>query len=124
MKTGARRIVDLTVRLVRRLRRLQLERRAEALLRGWHTLASVLLARSVPLTYVSAQPGHVLPTTPQSYARWIRPRENASSRRSMSALRIPDDTDLAPNAVRALPMLWKRPNHWWAVKDSNLGPAD
>ena len=114
-KTGARRIVDLTARLVRRLRRLHLERKAEALRRGWpelpawvfcteaatpldgsrtrkafaraldaagvpphrvydlrHTFASVLLARGVPLTYVSAQLGHALPTTTlQFYARWI-----------------------------------------------------
>jgi len=114
-KTGARRIVDLTDRLVRRLRRLQLERKFEARRRGWpeppawvfcteagtpldesrvrkafaktfeaaglpphrvydlrHTFASVLLARGVPLTYVSAQLGHALPTTTlQFYARWI-----------------------------------------------------
>ena len=114
-KTGARRIVDLTDRLVRRLRRLQLERKLEARRRGWpevpawifcteagtpldesrvrkafakaleaagvpphrvydlrHTFASVLLARGVPLTYVSAQLGHALPTTTlQFYARWI-----------------------------------------------------
>ena len=114
-KTGARRIVDLTVRLVRRLRRLQVERKAEALRRGWpelpawvfcteagtpldesrvrkafakaleaagvpphrvydlrHTFASLLLARGVPLTYVSAQLGHALPTTTlQFYARWV-----------------------------------------------------
>ena len=114
-KTGVRRIVDLTARLLRRLRRLELERRAEALRRGWrdlpewvfcteagtpldesrvrkafakaleaagvpphrvydlrHTFASVLLARGVPLTYVSAQLGHALPTTTlQFYARWI-----------------------------------------------------
>ena len=25
---------------------------------------------------------------------------------------------------RALPILWKHPFDWWAVKDSNLGPAD
>ena len=37
-----------------------------------HTFASVLLARGVPLTYVSAQLGHALPTTTQQfYARWI-----------------------------------------------------
>ena len=114
-KTGMRRIVDLTDRLVRRLRRLQRQRRAEALRRGspqvpeWvfcteagtpldesrvrkafakalqaaglpphrvydlrHTFASVLLARGVPLTYVSAQLGHALPTTTlQFYARWV-----------------------------------------------------
>ena len=114
-KTGARRIVDLTDRLVRRLRRLQLERKLEARRRGWpemppwvfcteagtpldesrvrkafakaleaaglpphrvydlrHTFASVLLARGVPLTYVSAQLGHALPTTTlQFYARWV-----------------------------------------------------
>ena len=37
-----------------------------------HTFASVLLARGVPLTYVSAQLGHALPTTTlQFYARWV-----------------------------------------------------
>ena len=114
-KTGLRRLVHLTDRLVRRLRRLRLERKEEALRRGWpqvpqwvfcteagtpldesrvrkafakalqaagvsthrvydlqHTFASVLLARGVPLTYVSAQLGHALPTTTlQFYARWI-----------------------------------------------------
>jgi len=114
-KTGARRIVDLTARLVHRLRRLQVERKAETLRRGWpqvpewvfcteagtpldesrvrkafakalqaagvsphrvydlrHTFASELLARGVPLTYVSAQLGHALPTTTlQFYARWV-----------------------------------------------------
>jgi integrase len=114
-KTGLRRLVDLTDRLLRRLRRLQRERQAEALRRGsaqvseWvfctdagtpldesrvrkafakalaaaglpphrvydlrHTFASVLLARGVPLTYVSAQLGHALPTTTlQFYARWV-----------------------------------------------------
>ena len=114
-KTGVRRLVDLTDRLVRRLRRLQRERKAEALHRGWsqlpewvfcteagtpldesrvrkafakalataglpphrvydlrHTCASLLLARGAPLTYVSAQLGHALPTTTlQFYARWV-----------------------------------------------------
>jgi len=37
-----------------------------------HTYASLLLAASAPITYVSAQLGHVNPsTTLRYYARWI-----------------------------------------------------
>src|SRR5262245_45203259 len=37
-----------------------------------HTLASLLLAASAPITHVSAQLGHVNPsTTLRYYARWI-----------------------------------------------------
>ena len=37
-----------------------------------HTFASLLLAASAPITYVSAQLGHVNPsTTLRYYARWI-----------------------------------------------------
>jgi len=171
-KTGMRRIVDLTDRLVRRLRRLQLERRAQAPRRGWpqvpewvfcteagtaldesrvrkafakalqaagvsahrvydlrHTFASVLLARGVPLTYVSAQLGHALPTTTlQFYARWIPTKgerfieavdeHTADSRwhrlgtkRSSGAPDVPEapETIGGPSRTRTLDPLIKRP---------------
>ena len=47
-KTGARRTVDLTDRLLRRLRRLQVERKAETLRRGWPQMPEWVFCPEAP----------------------------------------------------------------------------
>ena len=48
-----------------------------------HTFASLLVAASAPIAYVSAELGHVnLSTTLRYYARWIRWTTRAPSRNS------------------------------------------
>jgi hypothetical protein len=87
-----------------------------------HTYASLLLAAGAPITYVSAQLGHSNPgTTLKYYARWIPSR----GKRWVGSDVEPD---LEPNrpetANRALRGFRSARSDWWAVKDSNLGPAD
>ena len=94
-----------------------------------HTFASLLLAASAPITYVSAQLGHVNPsTTLRYYARWIPTKR----RRWVDLLdRVSGAVAAAAEAVSGpiWNQIWnqtaaKSQVDWWAVKDSNLGPAD
>jgi Phage integrase family len=69
-----------------------------------HTFASLLLAASAPIAYVSAELGHVnLSTTLRYYARWIRWTTRAPSRPFVHR----------PSARRGMP-----PRHWIARGDA------
>ena len=89
-----------------------------------HTFASLLLSERAPISYVSAQLGHVNPaTTLRYYTRWIPnkgqrwvdllDRVAAAVTSSRTRCRPNLEPDLEPNrgekALRALPLLRKRP---------------
>src|SRR4029450_5906820 len=75
-----------------------------------HTYASLLLSASAPITYVSAQLGHVNPsTTLRYYARWIPNK----GRRWVDLLdRVTGAVATAAEAVSA--PIW---NHFWNQSD-------
>jgi len=93
-----------------------------------HTYASLLLAANAPITYVSAQLGHANPsTTPRYYAWWI---PNKGRRWADLLDRVAEfvgsklGTKIWNQNDRPLRGARSGRFHWWAVKDSNLGPAD
>jgi integrase len=98
-----------------------------------HTFASLLLVQGAPITYVAAQLGHSKPTTTlQWYAHWIA----SSQERFVDGLAGPKTPKTKPPSREARAPIGHQKhigrsgcnrsarNDWWAVKDSNLGPAD
>ena len=105
-----------------------------------HTFASLLLSERAPITYVSAQLGHVNPaTTLRYYARWI---PNKGQRWVDLLDRVGSAVNAVKEAVQAQlgTRFGTKPGggsssgasacsgsarkDWWAVKESNLRPAD
>lgn len=93
-----------------------------------HTFASVLLAQGAPITYVAAQLGHSRPTTTLQFYAHCMPGRRERFVDGLAGPRSPKSTrrghQWAPKANRPPPVSRKWPIRWWAVKDSNLGPAD
>jgi len=101
-----------------------------------HTFASLLLAASAPITYVSAQLGHVnASTTLKYYARWIPnrgrrwvdlldPRHGRGGVDGEGSVQWKVEPDRTEKRNRASRWSGSARFDWWAVKDSNLGPAD
>jgi integrase len=106
-----------------------------------HTFASLLLAKGEPITYVSAQLGHADATTILRWcARWLPRTDKRAVDRlddpqtgAISALRVAQAGTVCSQLV-AKTGSGDQIGHsgvpevadllWWAVKDSNLGPAD
>ena len=98
-----------------------------------HTFASLLLSQGAPITYVAAQLGHSKPTTTlQWYAHWIA----TGQERFVDGLAGPKKPKVRRDATKRGHQLGTKTQigrsrcsgsarfDWWAVKDSNLGPAD
>ena len=94
-----------------------------------HTFASLLLAQGAPITYVALSSAS---TTLQWYAHWLpggrerfrgrhRGAENATEGTCGQQAWAPIGHQKHFGRSRRL---GSARNDWWAVKDSNLGPAD
>ena len=85
---------------------------------GGHTFASRLLQRGESPAYVQRQLGHAsIKLTVGTYGKWL-PMGNKAAINRLDDESGSKNGDGHPGCCRSAR------RDWWAVKDSNLGPAD
>ena len=86
-----------------------------------HTFASLLLQQGESPAYVQRQLGHAsIQLTVDTYGKWL-PMGNKAA---VNRLDDPSGSKVVAKQNRALPSSGSARFHWWAVTDSNRGPAD